>query len=169
MVNLASRKSKWPQVKKHIDNGNIRKWKRTMNERQIAAMCGVSMGSFSTYKNEHPELVEELAIGNCYLAEELRSVAIKRALGYKYEEKKSRIQENPDGTKIKVIEKTEKEMPPNIRMLEILLSIYDAEWKESCLSLGEELGGGTNFSKQTNETLDDILEALKGLGGESNE
>lgn len=62
---------------------------RTMTEKQIADSFGISYtGSWSVYKQQHPELVEALKKGRQNLVAELKSALIKKAVGYDYTETK---------------------------------------------------------------------------------
>ena len=63
---------------------------------------------------------------------ELKSVLIKRAKGFFFEEKK--ITENPDGTQ-KIVT-TKKYMPPDVASINLLLKNYDKEnWSNDPQSL----------------------------------
>ena len=63
------------------------------------------------------------------LKQELLETLIKKAKGYQYEERKEYIKDN-NGKKEKVIEKTTRDVPPDLQTLNLLLSNIDNEWNE---------------------------------------
>lgn len=80
--------SKYEQfVKPNLDK--ISEMALTMTELQIAETLGISFSSFRKYKRQYDELANALKKGRKELAIELKSVLIKKAKGYYYEETKT--------------------------------------------------------------------------------
>lgn len=88
MAEKRGRKSRWEtHIKPNLQL--IQEMARTMTEKQIAESFGISYtGAWSLYKQQHPELVENLKKGRQNLCAELRSALIKKAKGYEYTETK---------------------------------------------------------------------------------
>lgn len=125
----------------------IQEMARTMTEKQIAESFGISYtGAWSLYKQQYPELVENLKKGRQNLVAELRSALIKRAKGYEYTESKETTErvKLPEAIRITLLEagftpqqidesrivKTEvshKKMPPDVAALNLALKNYDKD------------------------------------------
>lgn len=63
------------------------------------------------------------------LKEELYDALIKKAKGYQYEETKQYIKDN-NGKQEKVVEKTTKDVPPDLQTINMLLSNIDKDWNK---------------------------------------
>ena len=96
---------------------------RTMNEKQIAEVLGVSQASWCDYKMKFPELLEAIKKGRQSLVAELRSTLIRKAKGFNYTEKK---QIKEEGRVIRE-EIYEKASLPDVAALNLLLKNYDSE------------------------------------------
>ena len=94
-----------------------------MTEQQIAETLKVSYSAFREYKKKHPELLQALKDGRAELVKDLRSILIKRAKGFQYEESKEIIE---DGVVIRE-EKYHKASLPEVASLNLLLKNYDSE------------------------------------------
>ena len=94
-----------------------------MTEQQIAETLKVSYSAFREYKKKHPELLQALKDGRAELVKDLRSILIKRAKGFRYEESKEIIE---DGVVIRE-EKYHKASLPDVASLNLLLKNYDSE------------------------------------------
>lgn len=79
-------KSKWEQVKDKLIL--VEGWARDgLTNEQIASNLGISKTTFYKMLNEHSELSELLKKGKEIVDYEVENALLKRALGYKYEEK----------------------------------------------------------------------------------
>lgn len=127
----AGRKTKYfTHVEPYLEN--ISEWAQTMTEAQIAKKLSVGYRNFCEYKSKFPQLEQAIKRGRSNLVIELKSVLIKRAKGFFFEEKK--ITENPDGTQ-KIVT-TQKYMPPDVASINLLLKNYDKEnWSNDPKSL----------------------------------
>jgi hypothetical protein len=127
----AGRKTKYfTHVEPYLEN--ISEWAQTMTEAQIAKKLSVGYRNFCEYKSKFPQLEQAIKRGRSNLVIELKSVLIKRAKGFFFEEKK--ITENPDGTQ-KIVT-TKKYMPPDVASINLLLKNYDKEnWSNDPQSL----------------------------------
>lgn len=63
------------------------------------------------------------------LKNELYDALIKKAKGYQYEEVKTYIKDN-NGRKEKIIEKTIRDVPPDLNTLNLLLNNIDKKWNK---------------------------------------
>ena len=121
------RKSKYEtHVKPHLSD--IQEWYELLNEDQIAKKLGISVASFENYKKQYPELKEALQNGKQTLIEDLKQSLKKKALGFKYKEKKTYIKEEK-GTKVKIIEEYEKYAQPDTGAIHLLLKNLDKDWR----------------------------------------
>lgn len=95
----------------------------TMTEKQIARALGVGYSSFFAYKKKYPELNKALRSGREHLVQELKSVLIQKARGFRYEER-SIIKENGEEVReeIKI-----KQALPDVAALNLLLKNYDRD------------------------------------------
>lgn len=108
-------------VEPHLDE--IPDMATYMTEKQIAQTLGVAYSSFRTYKSKYPALVDALKKGRKELVKDLRSILIKRAKGFTYEESKEIIE---DGAIIRE-ERYHKASLPDVASLNLLLKNYDSE------------------------------------------
>lgn len=127
---MAGRPSKYEtHIKPHLEQ--IKKWaEQGATERQIAKQLGVAYSSFCLYKTKYSELSELLKAKDMKpLVEDLRSALVKKALGFKYKEKKEYIKEDPEtGNKVKYLEITTKQALPDTTAIFGALNIYDPEY-----------------------------------------
>lgn len=79
-------------------------------EKELAQILGVSMSTFSDWKNKHPEFLAALKEGKAPANAKVEAALYKRAIGYSYQE--SKIIQNPDGTQR--VEVTTKEVLPDV-------------------------------------------------------
>lgn len=140
------RKSRWEtDIEPNLQV--IQEMARTMTEKQIAESFGISYtGAWSLYKQQHPELAENLKKGRQNLVAELRSALIKKAKGYEYTETKETTERVkwPDELYAMMLEagftpqqigearlvKTEvthKTMSPDVAAINLALKNYDKE------------------------------------------
>lgn len=116
------RKSKYfTHVEPYLDE--ISEWSETMTESQIAKKLGVGKTAWSEYKTKYPKLSESIKKGRQNLVIELKSVLIKKAQGYEYEEKK--IITDSDGYTRKEV--TQRYAHPDVAAINLLLKNYDRE------------------------------------------
>ena len=108
-------------VEPYLDK--IKEMALTMTEEQIATTLGVSYSSFREYKKQYPALVNSLKKGRSDLVMELKSVLIKRAKGFQYEEKKVIREEG----KVVREEQYIKSSLPDVAALNLLLKNYDKD------------------------------------------
>ena len=121
-----SRKSKYEtHVLPYL--GEIKKWIRESNEKQIAKRLGITQTSLENYKKKYPELVEAIHTGKQDLVEDLKDTLKKKARGFYYTETKTYIKDE-DGKKVKIIEKYEKYAQPDTGAIHLLLKNNDPDW-----------------------------------------
>lgn len=95
------------------------------SEEQVANALGVSYSSFNNYKKQHKELDDLCKKPRVNLVEDLRSALVKRALGFKYEEKRQYITRDADGNERKHTEIITKEALPDTTAIFGALNLYD--------------------------------------------
>lgn len=98
------------------------------SEEQIADALGISYSSFNNYKKQHKELDELCSKPRLNLVKDLRSALVKRALGFKYEEKRQYITEDAEGNKKKHTEIITKEALPDTTAIFGALNLYDENY-----------------------------------------
>lgn len=101
----------------------IKEWRVTMTEEQIAETLGVGYSTFRNYKDEHPELVKALEIGKRKLVANLMSSMVKLATGYQYDE----VEVTEDEKNGKTVKTKTKIQPPNVVAIDKLLKNLDPE------------------------------------------
>lgn len=127
------RKSKYEtHVKPFLKD--ISKWITSLNEEEIAKKkLGISVASFTRYKNEFPELRQALLEGRQNLAIELKETLQKKAKGFYYEEVKTVKIHNPDADAepewIEKIEVYRKYAQPDTGAAHLLLKNIDPDWR----------------------------------------
>lgn len=92
-------------------------WKRNgMSQDDIASNMGITRKTLCEWKNKRPEIREALRRGKEVVDFQVENALLKAALGYKYTEVKTYISGNQDknGNRTVKIEKTEKEVGPNV-------------------------------------------------------
>ena len=112
----------------------IAKWKaKGLTERQIAKNLGVSYSTFNKYKSLKKEFSDLLLTSAQPLVNELRGALVKKALGYKYKEKKTYYKTDKDGNVImEYCETVEKEQAPDTGAIHLLLKNLDRNEDGSC-------------------------------------
>lgn len=98
------------------------------SEEQVANALGVSYSSFNNYKNQYKELDDLCKKPRVDLVKDLRSALVKRAKGFKYEEKRVYITEDAEGNKKKHTEIVYKEALPDTTAIFGALNLYDEEY-----------------------------------------
>ena len=122
MAKKTGRKSAYEtKIKPHFPE--ILQMCESMTDKQIADSLGVAYSTFLKYKAEKKEFAEVLKKGRQKLVSELKSVLIKRAKGYDYEEKK--IITDSDGYTRKEI--YQRHSRPDVASINLLLKNYDRE------------------------------------------
>lgn len=115
--------------------GEIPKWYKTMNVRQIAKKLGISKTTLYEYAKEYPELQAALTDGKEQFTEDLKSAIKKRALGYSYTETTTKeTKEYIDGMAITteiVTTKVKKHVPPDLGSAHLLLKNLDPDWHDA--------------------------------------
>ena len=120
----------------HLDS--VRKWVcEEMSEAQIAQRLGIGCRTLKKYKEEHDELGEIFITERERIIARVEEALLKRAVGYTYTERK--VVDKGD----KVEETTtEKEMPPDLNAILILLKTYSPEKWNDKLKVEAHTGGG---------------------------
>lgn len=83
--------------------------RRGLTDEQIAKNMGISRSTLSEWKVKYPDILDTLKKNKEVIDTEVENALLKRALGYRYEEKKTTISDK-DGVKVTTIKK---EMPPD--------------------------------------------------------
>ena len=96
----------------------------SMTEEQIASSLGISYSTFRKYKNEYSALNDSLKKGRAELVMDLKSVLIKKAKGFNYEEKKI-TKEHGEVVKEEIYIRAS---TPDVGALHLLLKNYDDNW-----------------------------------------
>ena len=120
------RKNKYEtHVKPRLEE--IKEWIQYEPEDVIAKRCGVAVSSFENYKRDHEELREALKEGRDKLVIKLKETLKKKALGFKYTERKTILREY-GGKKAKIIEEVERYAQPDLGSIHLLLKNLDSNW-----------------------------------------
>lgn len=125
---MAGRKSVY-EIKIKSRFADIEKWlKGGANERQVAQALGVAYSTFNKYKAMHKELADlTMSVDRSQIVLELRSVLLKKAMGFSYEEKKQYIKRDEDGNQNTYTEITTRYSPPDVAAINLALKNYDTE------------------------------------------
>lgn len=116
----AGRKTKYfTHVEPYLND--IKSWTESMTEEQIAKRLGVGYRNFCEYKRKYPQLEQAIKKGRSNLVEDLRSVLIKKAKGFSYEEKKI-ITDSQGYTRKEIVQKYAQ---PDVAAINLLLKNYD--------------------------------------------
>ncbi len=101
----------------------------TMTEEQIAETLGVAYSSFRVYKQQYSALNDALQKGRKDLVAELKSVLIKKAKGFIYEEKTIIEEVNPETGEMEIVRRETKirYAQPDVAAGNLLLKNYDKE------------------------------------------
>lgn len=128
-------KSKWPQVKDKLLL--IEKWCRDgLSEEQISKNLGIGKTTLNDYKIRYPEFMNALKKGKEVFITEVENALAKRALGFEYNEEKTYIKHNDDGTVTRYQEVTTKYYPPDVAACSLLLKNKDrGNWSDNPMKL----------------------------------
>lgn len=150
-------KSKWEDVKDKLIL--VEGWARDgLTNEQIADNLGIGKTTFYRMIKEHSELLEHLKKGKEVVDYEVENALLKRALGYKYEEKtyESIYNKELDMYTEKLTKRVTKQVAPDTTALIFWLkNRKPKQWRDKV-----DIEGESN-----KETLDKLDEVLKGLGG----
>ena len=150
-------KSKWEDIKNKLTL--IEGWARDgLTNEQIAENLGIGKTTFYKMIKEHSELSEHLKKGKEVIDYEVENALLKRALGYKYEEKtyESIYDKELDTHTERLTKRVTKQVAPDTTALIFWLkNRKPKQWRDKV-----DIEGESN-----KETLDKLDEVLKGLGG----
>ena len=150
-------KSKWEDVKDKLTL--VEGWARDgLTNEQIADNLGIGKTTFYRMIKEHSELLEHLKKGKEVIDYEVENALLKRALGYKYEEKtyESIYNKELDMYTEKLTKRVTKQVVPDTTALIFWLkNRKPKQWRDKV-----DIEGESN-----KETLNKLDEVLKGLGG----
>ena len=150
-------KSKWEDIKDKLTL--IEGWARDgLTNEQIADNLGIGKTTFYRMIKEHSELLEHLKKGKEVVDYEVENALLKRALGYKYEEKtyESIYNKELDMYTEKLTKRATKQVVPDTTALIFWLkNRKPKQWRDKV-----DIEGESN-----KETLNKLDEVLKGLGG----
>lgn len=119
---------------------SIEKWTREgLTQDQIAKNLGVGVSTFRKYINDHEELLEAINKGRVIAVAEVENALFKRALGYDYEETKTSLKLNDDGSATESTETMRKHLPPDVAACFILLKNKDrGNWADNPMKIDLE-------------------------------
>ena len=150
-------KSKWEDIKDKLTL--IEGWARDgLTNEQIAENLGIGKTTFYKMIKEHSELSEHLKKGKEVIDYEVENALLKRALGYKYEEKtyESIYNKELDMYTEKLTKRVTKQVAPDTTALIFWLkNRKPKQWRDKV-----DIEGESN-----KETLNKLDEVLQGLGG----
>lgn len=150
-------KSKWEDVKDKLTL--VEGWARDgLTNEQIADNLGIGKTTFYRMIKEHSELLEHLKKGKEVIDYEVENALLKRALGYKYEEKtyESIYNKELDMYTEELTKRVTKQVAPDTTALIFWLkNRKPKQWRDKV-----DIEGETN-----KETLNKLDEVLKELGG----
>lgn len=150
-------KAKWEDVKDKLTL--VEGWARDgLTNEQIAKNLGIGKTTFYKMIKEHSELSEHLKKGKEIIDYEVENALLKRALGYKYEEKtyESIYDKELDMHTERLTKRVTKQVAPDTTALIFWLkNRKPKQWRDKVDIEGES-------NKETLEKLDEVL---KGLGG----
>lgn len=112
---------RFSEISKWLENG--------ATEKQIYENLGVSRNAFYKYKKDKKEFYELLKNGRKNLVVELRGALVKKALGFKYIERKTVTGKDANGETVERTEIYERAALPDVAALNLCLKNYDPdEW-----------------------------------------
>lgn len=112
---------RFSEISKWLENG--------ATEKQIYENLGVSRNAFYKYKKDKKEFYELLKNGRKNLVVELRGALVKKALGFKYIERKTVTGKGANGETVERVEIYERAALPDVAALNLCLKNYDPdEW-----------------------------------------
>ena len=112
---------RFSEISKWLENG--------ATEKQIYENLGISRNAFYKYKKDKKEFYELLKNGRKNLVVELRGALVKKALGFKYIERKTVAGKDANGETVERTEIYERAALPDVAALNLCLKNYDPdEW-----------------------------------------
>ena len=121
-------KSKYESyVKPFLDE--ISEWTIIMSEKEIAKKLGISVNTFSTYKQQHEELRHALVDGKKRLVMEIKKKMKQSALGYYYTETKTIVKKEHGQTVSETTETYNRYAKPELGAAHLLLKNNDDTWR----------------------------------------
>lgn len=111
----------------------IEGWARDgLTDKQIAEhKIGVNESTLHRWKKTQPQVMQALKRGKEVVDRQVENALLKNALGFEYEETKTYITVNPDGTKSQRVEKTKKvQRPDTTAGIFWLKNRKPAEWRD---------------------------------------
>lgn len=116
-------------VKPYISD--IKQWTASgATDKEIADALGIALSTLSAYKTQFSELSDAFARGRVNVVLNIKAALLKKALGFKYEEKKQYIKADEKGDKSQYTEITTKYCVPSETAAAMLLRNYDPEWND---------------------------------------
>lgn len=131
-------------------------WARDgLSNEQIAHNIGVHQATFYKWKAQYDEISEALKKGKEVVDYEVENALLKRALGYTTEKTKTYVKDDGKGNKVKQIEVTKEEIPPDTTsMIFWLKNRKPNEWNEKhYINHTGNINYGVDFSNITTEEL----------------
>jgi len=121
---MARAKTKWPEIRDNLDK--IEKWaKDGIYEKDMAHLLGMSEKTWYEYKKRPDEgslMKEALKKGRRILITDLKMSLYKKAQGFEHEETKVTLEQQPNGTEKRKVEKTTKYYAPDTGALVFALT-----------------------------------------------
>lgn len=136
----------------------IEGWARDgLTDKQIAEQkIGVNESTLHRWKKTHPQVMQALKRGKEVVDRQVEKALLKNALGFEYEETKTYITVNPDGTKSQRVEKIKKvQRPDTTAGIFWLKNRKPAEWRDKQQI---EHSGNLNVSTRT-DAIKEYLES----------
>lgn len=135
----------------------IEGWARDgLTDEQIAHNIGIVPSTLYEWKKKHSEISEALKKGKEVIDRQVENALLKRALGYEYEEVKQIIEKDEMGKDRKRIEKTVKQVIPDITaQIFWLKNRKSTEWrngKETDARINK-LEADTEYTKEKTKLL----------------
>ena len=98
---------------------------------QIAENIGIDRRTLTRWRDKHAALATVLAFGREVADRHVENALYKRALGYEYIEKKTRVKELPNGTREREVIETKKQMAPDVvAQIFYLKNRKPGEWRD---------------------------------------
>ena len=151
----------------------IEGWARDgLTDEQISHNIGIHPSTLYDWQKEYPEIAEALKKGKEVIDRQVENALLKRALGYEYEEVKQIIEKDEKGKDRKRIEKTVKQVIPDITaQIFWLKNRKPEEWRKRDKLEEERIRlmkaqadklSGTDILDELNK-LDQVLSEIKGV------
>lgn len=161
-VVIVARPSKYESHIKPYFNEIKDALERGVEEKQIAAGCGVSKSSWCEYKNKYSEFADLFKNKDTSaILQQLDGALMRSALGFTYQEKKEYIKETPNPKETVVYtEITTKQQPPNVTAIFGAYNRFDKDYvkdkayfdlKKQEFELKKSIAAANNFDLDFNE------------------